>query len=155
MTASVFGQSEENIAAKILSVQGQVEVETPAVGRAQVGQILYAGNVIRTGPRSRAALLMADETQLKLSANSELQLTAVRPTSSLLVRVVEAGPDQSILNMRRGRAWIRSKKTPAAVQVRTPAVTAAIRGTEFDVQVGDDGETMTTVVRAQSISSMS
>ena len=141
-------QTGEHIAAKILSVQGRVEVERSPWASAEVDQILYAGNRIRTGPRSRAALLLADETQIKLSANSELELTTVRPASNLLVRVAQAGArtDQSILRMDRGRAWVRSKKTPAAVRIRTPAVTAAIRGTEFDIQVADDGETFTTVV---------
>jgi len=142
------GQDGENIAAKILSVQGQVEVEQSPWGPAEAGQILYAGNRIRTGPNSRAALLLADETQVKLSENSELELRAVRPASNLLVRLAQAGAqaDQSVLNMGRGRAWLRSKKTPAAVSIGTPSVTAAIRGTEFDIQVADDGETTATVV---------
>lgn len=144
----VLAQSDQNIAAKILSIQGQVQVQQSPPVPAQVNQILYPGNVITTGPRSRTALLMADETQLKLSENSELTLNAVRPVSNLLVRVTETGPriDQSIINMNKGRAWVRSKRTPAAVQVRTPAVTAAIRGTEFDIRVNDDGYTETTVV---------
>ena len=79
-------QTGEHIAAKILSVQGRVEVERSPWASAEVDQILYAGNRIRTGPRSRAALLLADETQIKLSANSELELTTVRPASNLLVR---------------------------------------------------------------------
>ena len=137
----VLAQSDQNIAAKILSIQGQVQVQQSPPVPAQVNQILYPGNVITTGPRSRTALLMADETQLKLSENSELTLNAVRPVSNLLVWVTETGPrtDQSIINMNKGRAWVRSKRTPAAVQVRTPAVTAAIRGTEFDIRVDDDG----------------
>lgn len=148
LSVALVAQAGQHIAAKILTIQGRVEVEQSPWAAAQINQILYVGNKIRTGPRSRAALLLADETQLKLSENSELQLTTVRPASNLLVRVAEAGArtDQSVLRMNKGRAWLRSKKTPAAVQVTTPAVTAAIRGTEFDIQVADDGETVATVL---------
>ncbi|MDA2924616.1 tetratricopeptide repeat protein [Acidobacteria bacterium AH-259-L09] len=148
LSVAVLAQAAQNIAAKVLSIQGRVEVQQSPWASAHINQILYPGNIIRTGPRSRAALLMADETQLKLSENSELELRAVRPVSNLLVRVAVTGPraDQSILNLNRGRAWLRSKRTPAPVQVKTPAVTAAIRGTEFDIQVAEDGYTVATVL---------
>ena len=57
-----------------------------------------------------------------------------------------AGADQSILNLEKGKAWLRSKRVPARVRVRTPAVTAAIRGTEFVVDVRTDGESLVTVL---------
>lgn len=147
-TPLMLAQQERSIAAKVLSVQGQVEIEQSPWAVAQVNQILYAGDRIRTGPRSRAALLLADETQLKLAENSELELRVVRPASNLLIRVAEAGAraDQSILNVNKGKAWIRSKKVPAAAQITTPAVTAAIRGTEFAIRVEEDGETFATVI---------
>jgi len=147
LTAIIGAQGDQDIAAKVLSVQGRVEVEQSPWAPATVDLILYPGNSIRTGPRSRAALLLADETQLKVSENSELQLSAVRQSSNLLARITTAPrADQSILNINRGRAWLKAKKKPAPVRVSTPSVTAAIRGTEFDIQVAADGETMITVV---------
>ena len=140
----------QDVAAKILSVQGTVEVQqgTPDWAPAQVNQTLAAGAVVRTAVRSRAALLLADETQLKIGPNARLQLRQVRRSSNLLERVsqVAAGADQSILNLESGKAWLRSKRVPAQVRVRTPAVTAAIRGTEFVVDVRTDGESLVTVV---------
>lgn len=147
LTAMIGAQGDQEFAAKVLSVQGRVEVEQSPWAPASVDMILYQGNRIRTGPRSRVALLLADETQLKVSENSELQLIAVRQSSNLFTRVTTAPrADQSILNINRGRAWLRSKKKPAPVLVTTPSVTAAIRGTEFDIQVADDGETTATVL---------
>ena len=66
----------QDVAAKILSVQGLVEVQqgTPDWAPAQVNQTLAAGAVVRTGIRSRTALLLADETQLKIGPNARLQL---------------------------------------------------------------------------------
>ena len=140
----------QDIAAKILSVQGTVEVqeETLNWAPAQVNQTLAAGAVVRTAVRSRAALLLADETQLKIGPNARLQLRQVRRSSNLLERVsqVAAGAEQSILNLESGKVWLRSKRVPARVRVRTPAVTAAIRGTEFVVDVRSDGESFVTVL---------
>lgn len=138
-------------AGKLVSATGKVEVQASGQAQWQAaanGQTLNGGDTVRTGAQSRAAILLADETQLKLNSNSQLQLAAVRQTSNLLVRVAQQGAraDQSILNLSGGEAWVRSKKTPAAVRVNTPAVTAAIRGTEFDIKVAPDGESVATVV---------
>ncbi|HEV8131947.1 MAG TPA: TonB-dependent receptor [Acidobacteriota bacterium] len=138
------------IAGKVIAALGRVEVQQsgrPFVAAAN-NQTLNAGDVVRTGPQSRAVILLADETQLKLNANTQLQLQAVRQTSNLLVRVAQAGAraDQSILNLSSGEAWLRSRKTPASMRVTTPAVTAAIRGTEFDLRVAGDGESVVTVL---------
>ena len=144
--AAVWGQ----VAGKMISAQGRVDVQQgqrswlPAVNN----QLLNAGDVVRTGAQSRAAILLADETQLKLSANTQLQLAVVRQSSNLLVRVAQAGAraDQSILNISGGEVWLRSKGAPGALRVSTPAVTAAIRGTEFDLRVASDGESTATVL---------
>ena len=62
----------QDIAAKILSVQGTVDVQegTPDWAPARVNQALVAGAVVRTAVRSRTALLLADETQLKIGPNA-------------------------------------------------------------------------------------
>ena len=140
----------QDIAARILSVQGTVEVQegTPDWAAARVDQTLAPGAVVRTAVRSRAALLLADETQLKIGPSARLQLRQVRRSSNLLQRIsqVVAGAEQSILNLESGKVWLRSKRVPARVRVRTPAVTAAIRGTEFVVDVRSDGESLVTVL---------
>ncbi len=138
----------QQIAGRLIAFQGRVEVLTTSWSPASLNQDLYAGNTIRTHSQSRAVLLLADETQLKLNANSELQLQSANQSSSLISRISMAGArtEQSIMNLRSGQLYVRSKKTPAHVRVDTPAVTAAIRGTEFDIRVGADGETLTTVL---------
>ncbi len=140
-----FGQQ---VAGRLIAMQGEVEVLTTSWATAALNQDLFAGNTIRTHAQSRAVLLLADETQLKLNANTELQLQSANHSSNLISRISTAGArtEQSILNLRSGQAYVRSKRTPARVRVDTPAVTAAIRGTEFDIQVRADGETITTVL---------
>lgn len=141
------GKVLADVAARVLSLQGQVEVERSPATPAHVGQLLNVGTLVRTGERSRAALLLVDETQLKVNANTELRLTEARHTSNLITRVTAAAvSDQSILNVSRGQVWLRSKQRPARVEVETPAVTAAIRGSELDIRVADDGESVATVI---------
>lgn len=121
-------------AGRIVSVVGSVEVF-----RAQQWQpvglrhILIPGDVVRTGPRSRAAVLLSDESQIKVNANSTLEITAVMPPPGKPVRAA-AGPVQTILNLLKGEVWSSSHGRP--FQIRTPAATATIRGTEFDLSVG-------------------
>src|SRR5262245_4920448 len=89
------------VAAKVLSLQGRVEVQQSPWAPAAVNQLLNAGASIRTGDQSRAVLLLADETQLKINSNSVVQLSQVRRSSTLLGRVTQAAgqSDQSILNL--------------------------------------------------------
>ena len=138
----------QQVAARLIAKQGRVEVMTTSWSAAVLNQDLQAGNTVRTFAQSRAVLLLADETQLKLNANTELQLQAANQSSNLISRISTAGTrtEQSIMNLRSGQVYVRSKKRPARVRVDTPAVTAAIRGTEFDIQVRPDGETVTTVL---------
>ncbi|HYK90035.1 MAG TPA: tetratricopeptide repeat protein, partial [Acidobacteriota bacterium] len=139
-------------AGKIVSLQGKAELKKtpsePWVPAANL-QLLDNGDTIRTLVQSRAVVLLADETQLKLNANTTLQLRAIRQTSNLLVRAVQTGiaqGNQSLLDVANGQVWLRSKLKPANVRVNTPAVTAAIRGTEFDLKVADDGESILTML---------
>lgn len=144
LPAAVFAQ----VAAKILSIQGRVEVQQSPWAPATVDQVLNVGASIRTGDQSRAVILLADETQIKINSNSQLTLRDVRQTSSLLVRVaqVAARQDQSSMNLIKGEAWLRAKQKPVNLRIDTPAVTAAIRGTEFNIKVADDGETVAAVL---------
>jgi tetratricopeptide (TPR) repeat protein len=103
---------------------------------------------VRTGVQGRAVLLLADETQLKVNANTELQLINVRDASTLFKRVALAasGSQESVLNLSRGQVWLRARNKPAAVKVVTPAVTAAVRGTEFDLRVDANGDSVIAVL---------
>ena len=147
LPGTVFGQADARVGAKILSIQGRVEVQQSPWAPATVNQVLRFGASIRTGPQSRSVILLADETQIKLNSNSELVIKEVRQASNLLTRVVsQAARDQSSLSLIKGEAWLRSKLRPVNASISTAAVTAAIRGTEFDIKVADDGETTATVL---------
>lgn len=139
-------------AGKIVSLQGRAEIRkvgaAPWLPAANL-QLLANGDTIRTLAQSRAVLLLADESQVKLNSNTTLELRNIRQTSNLLQRIVQtsaAQGGQSLLGLSSGQAWLKSKLRPANVTVATPAVTAAIRGTEFDLLVAADGESTLSVL---------
>jgi Tfp pilus assembly protein PilF len=148
LVCAIGASAHAQDAAKVLSAQGSVEREQPPWVPVTVNNWLAVGTRMRTGNEGRAVLLLADETQLKVNANTELQLANVRDASTLFKRVALAasGSQESVLNVSRGQVWLRARNKPAAVKVVTPAVTAAVRGTEFDLRVGANGESVIAVL---------
>src|SRR6188768_982381 len=88
-------------AAEILNLQGtgdQKPATAPDWRPARVSQPLASGDYVRTREASRMALLFADETQIRLHANSVLQ-----------VKGVAAGPGgTTTLSLESGRAWAQT-----------------------------------------------
>lgn len=127
-------------AAEILSLAGAGD-QRPALAAdwqpARPQQALAAGDFVRTRPAAKMALLFADDTQLRLHQNTVLQVkgvaTPAQPTTTLLLSA--------------GRAWAQTKRADGSrLQMETPAATAAIRGTDWDIEVGPDGRTLLTVL---------
>ncbi len=121
-------------AGEIVSVLGAVEVLREGgwqvVG---VGEVLKAGEMVRTGESSRVAIQLANGSQLKLNANSRLELkTITAPTAGISPASIQ--PQSSILHFINGEIWIRTVGEPLEVQ-SLPA-TATVRGTEFNLAVG-------------------
>jgi len=123
-------------AAQIVALAGQGQTRAPGVelwSAATLAQQLGAGADMRTLPLSSAALLLTDRTQIRMSANAQL-------------RLCESQPARTLLELVAGRLWARTKKTPAALQLQTPAAVAVVRGTDWDVEVEAGGRTTLTVL---------
>lgn len=121
--------------AEVVSVTGKGEARDtgsndwrPAV----LKQKLRGGSFVRTGDLSTMALLMQDQTQLRLNQNSLVQIKET------------AGGAPTRLELRGGRAWMNTKARDGNVVIETPNATAAIRGTEWELEV-DGGKTMLAV----------
>jgi len=125
--------------AKVLSVQGPVEVErggaTPdgsaAAGRPQWRAVegdetLCPGDLIRVGPLGRAAVQLADEVQTVLRLDE-------RTTLSFPPRGPEAPP---WLDLLRGVMHFITR-VPRSLQIHTPLVNATVEGTELVLRVGE------------------
>ncbi len=131
---------------KLVTLQGQVALRPSGDTRwqsCQVGQLLYAGDAVRTGPNSRAAILCIDESQLKLNENTVVILKSIAPSPRLqpLTPTKEAPPAASRYEVPQGEIWLRNKHEKFRFELDTPAVTATIRGTELNVKVGPNGAT--------------
>ncbi|WP_186510702.1 FecR domain-containing protein [Caenimonas sedimenti] len=123
-------------AAEIVSLTGRGEtrpLEAQPWSAAFLAQRLAPGADMRTLALSSAALLLSDRTQLRLSAGAQL-------------RLCEATPERTLLELAAGRLWARTKKAPATLQLQTPAALAVVRGTDWDVEVGPQGHTLLTVL---------
>lgn len=128
-TASFAGEAE------VITVKGKGEARATARDdwrAAVVKQKLKGGAFVRTGDASQMALLMDDQTQLRLNQNSMLQ-----------IKESSAGAPAR-LDLRAGRAWMQSKQA-ANVVVDTPNATAAIRGTDWELEVDPSGKTLLAV----------
>lgn len=106
--------------------------------RIGVGYVIQPGDTLRTGPASRVSVLCVDESQIKLGENTLMVFKSAEPSSRLGYQPV-TNTSGSAYGLEQGRAWIRNTKEDFRFELSTPAVTAAIRGTEFTVEVDPDG----------------
>jgi tetratricopeptide (TPR) repeat protein len=80
------------------------------------------------------AILFADRTQVRLSQNSTLQIKEAAGTDA-----------KTTINLNSGRSWVTSKAPPQGLRMETPSAVAAIRGTEWEMAVDDEGRATLTV----------
>lgn len=126
--------------AKVVSIQGRVEAQR-AGGRGWQPVELYdtycPGDTIRVQKQSRAAIVLRNESTLRLD-----QKTAV----------TFAEPDKEqtfLLNILSGAGHFFSRK-PRRLRVITPFVNAAVEGTEFFVEVARD-QTFLSILEGQVV----
>ncbi|MES2584366.1 MAG: TonB-dependent receptor [Pseudomonadota bacterium] len=126
-------------AAQIVDLQGAGEQHAANSQQwlaAKPSQLLAGGAFVRTLQASKMALLFADDTQIRLNQNSVLQVkslaTATQPTNLVL---------------SLGRAWAQTKRADGSrLILETPAATAGIRGTDWELDVDASGKTLLTVL---------
>jgi ferric-dicitrate binding protein FerR (iron transport regulator) len=97
------------------------------------GEILSAGDAIRTGDAARAVLTYFEGSTVTIEPNTEL---AIESASSL-----SDGSTVVVMRQNLGRTWhvvTRLITGNSKYEVKTPASTASVRGTAF--QVDADGE---------------
>lgn len=100
-------------------------------------QILTAGDLLRTGEYGRMGVLFADGIQIRVSRKTTL---AIRETPAA------GGKKSTVLGLDVGEVWSRSQALPEGLRIETPAATAAIRGTDWDLNVDETGRSHLTVL---------
>ncbi|WP_374346916.1 tetratricopeptide repeat protein [Chitinimonas sp.] len=137
--------------AEIVSLIGRGEARPTARDDwkpARVHQTLEAGYFVRTGDLSQMAVLLSDQTQLRLNQNSILQ-----------IKEVSAKAEPTKLELVFGRVWTQAKRrspgefavayNAPAVTVQTPNAIAAIRGTDWELNVDKEGASTLTVLSGE------
>ena len=143
ITASVASaQPAPPAAAEIVSLQGKGdyrETESADWRPARVKLTITPGQFVRTTQQqSKMALLLADQTQMTLEGVSFAQ-----------VKAPDAAPRRSIIEFGQGKGRFQTKTPTKDFKVGTPTGLAAIRGTEWLVEVAADGRSAFTVVEGE------
>ncbi len=113
-------------------VQGTVEILPAGEGKwkpAVLNQVLHPGDRVRTGERSRAEVYLSGGMTIKKGELSELEIPPSKGTT-----------------FKKGIFEIFHRERDRNTEYALPGASAAIRGTDFLVRVGVDGESELTVL---------
>ena len=141
LSAYVSAQSPER-AAEVVSVSGQGESRAGEAGPwkpAVAQQELFTRDYVRTGAYSRMGLLFRDRTQVRLAEKTLLSIKSAPPSPE----------DPTVLRLEQGRSWSQTNRTPSNLYLETPSATAAVRGTDWEVEVFEDGRSLVTVLSGE------
>jgi len=122
----------------ILEIEQTVEVQRAGAAvwdPATKNQSLNVGDRVRTREWSRATLRLSDLSQVRMAELSEIQ---IQPPPG-----PKAHPSFNFFN---GVLYFFHRDKPADVRVNTPTASAAIRGTEFNLEVDPNGRTILTMI---------
>lgn len=108
----------------------------PSPAALSKGGAFDVGDVLSTAAGAKATLLFNDGSQVKLNANTTIQISA--PNAG--------GGDQTLFRAITGEAWARLRQGRA---VQTRSAIAGVRGTEISIKVDDDGTTTLAVLEGQ------
>ncbi len=125
-------------AGKVLFVAGDVHVERAAATPLAAGDAIEVGDVVVTGAKSRAQLLMADGAKIALRSGSRFRIDALTLPAAVNApgqATATAKDGSSIATLLKGgfRTSTGSigKTDPNAYEVRTPVGVLGIRGTDY------------------------
>lgn len=131
--------------ATLYQLEGQIETRSNSGGvwqPATAGTQVQAGDQIRTGPLDRASLIFFDGSITTLEGNTEIAIiqldTRRNNTDKVIILRQRLGGTRSHVSVPAGQISHFVIKTPAAV--------TSARGTEFALDVEDNGNTHLIVV---------
>lgn len=130
-TADIFPRTSTPAGSVISRKSGEEVsfIDLPSWRGVDVHQDLLPGDTLRTNAEGHLALLFADNTQIRMARNT-----------TLVVKQVGAAED-TLLGLEAGAIWARAERGGEGLTVETPAAAAAIRGTDWTLKVGGNGDT--------------
>ena len=136
-------------AATIVSLQGKGETRPANVQdwrAARVQQGLESGDFVRTLDLSQMGLLFADQMQIRLNQNSQLQIKTAADAAQGTAAVVRLNAGRAWSQARPQAVPVGAPAAPARLSMETPSATMSIRGTDWEVEVAPDGRTQLAVL---------
>lgn len=140
--SAAYAQQQASVA-EIVSISGTVETfvtRNNTWGAATQGQLLYAGDAVRTGDSGLALILTSDGSKVRINRNSRFVLTEVASSAPWLKVAIDKGK-KSLYQLF---AWKRGKPAAVAIEndirgvdivIETATVKAGIRGTSMLLEV--------------------
>ncbi|TAK94300.1 MAG: hypothetical protein EPO07_16915, partial [Verrucomicrobia bacterium] len=117
----------------VIERQGKVELARKGSAQwslVQSNEVLQVGDRLRTGFRSRATLRW-----------SELAVIRVDELTSMEIQPPAKAGAKPEMELKSGATYFFSREKPEDIQFRTPVASGAIRGTEFNLRVAENGKT--------------
>ncbi|WP_420474418.1 tetratricopeptide repeat protein [Noviherbaspirillum sp. ST9] len=149
LACSVALSAQADVLTRRLDTVGQVvtnkgdeqlnPVEQPGWRKLDVKQWLAEGDNLRTGPYGAMGILFRDETQIRVHANTNLQVRNIGRRSD----------GETRLGLERGGVWMRAKTIPAGLSIETPSATVSVRGTDWSLTADENGAATLTVLSGQ------
>ncbi len=127
------GHSNHTCFAELVSLQGDVSIKkagTLTWYSAKLHDSIGEGDIVRTGPNSRAALLISNDTVVRLGENTSIVISG------------QTAGHPPLLRLFQGVAHFFSR-FPHSLKIITPFVNAAIEGTEFIISVDTEKTNIT------------
>lgn len=99
---------------------------------------LYEGDVLKTDASSQAYIQLKQGVNVALNEDTSFKI---------LSRWQKDKPTTWILRLSQGEVWAKTTgEGPKAFEVETPVATAAVKETEFNLKVQEDGQSILTVI---------
>jgi hypothetical protein len=129
---------------KVITATGLVTVEhgtavvlqanLPTGGQTRVGDPVYKGDVVSTGPDSKLGVIFVDGTAFNISSNARMVLNE-------FVYDPKGTSNSTLISLTKGTFTFIAGKVARTgdMKVETPVATMGIRGTTPHVEIRDDG----------------
>jgi hypothetical protein len=130
---------------KVLSAKGAVTVEHVGAvvvqaalgnqpGQAKVGDPIYRGDIVATGPDGQVGIVFTDGTAFDLASNARMAMTE-------FVYDPNSTTNSTLLSLSKGTFTFVAGKIAKTgdMKIDTPVATMGIRGTTPHVEISDDG----------------
>jgi hypothetical protein len=133
LAAPAFAQQPSGGAGRIKLASGEVFIVRGGTSMpAEIGQVVFESDSLRTGANGRLGVTLIDDTRVSLGPGSEVRL------NSFLFTPAE-GRLGLVLNFVRGMAVYVSGKiaklAPDSIRLETPGAIVGVRGTTVAIQV--------------------